>query len=518
MTDSFKRAHPLAVGGGITNLESRRSAADKVARLPYSLKILLENLLRCEDGVNVTASDIEALLNWDAEGDAPTRDRLHAGARAPAGFHRRALRGRPGRDARRGAEARRRSEAASTRWSRPNWSSTTRCRSTTTAPPTRWTRNTKIEFERNGERYAFLRWGQKAFETSGWCRRTPASCTRSTSSTWPRRVRRRIAPATRRPIPTRGRHRLAHHDDQRPRRAGLGRRRHRGRGGDARPAGHDADPAGGRLQADRQAARRRTATDLVLTVTEMLRKKGVVDKFVEFFGDGLANLPLADRATIANMAPEYGAPAASSRSTTRRCATSAVRPPAEQIALVEAYAKAQGLWRYERRAGRRLHRHAGARPRHRGAAAWPARSARRTRAAAHCRRAPIARHCKPMAEERTRKNPAATGSATVTSAASTFELKDGAVVIAAITSCTNTSNPAVMLAAGLWRARRVAGPDVQAVGQDQPGAGLARGHRLPHQGRPAGRPGGARLQRRRLRLHHLHRQLRPAASRRSRRA
>ena len=89
-----------------------------------------------------------------------------------------------------------------------------------------------------------------------------------------------------------------------------------------------------------------TATDLVLTVTEMLRKKGVVGKFVEFFGDGLAQLPLADRATIANMAPEYGAPAASSRSTTRRSATCELTGRAdEQIALVEAYAKAQGLWR-----------------------------------------------------------------------------------------------------------------------------------------------------------------------------
>ncbi len=90
-------------------------------------------------------------------------------------------------------------------------------------------------------------------------------------------------------------------------RARLGRRRHRGRSGHARPAGHDADSAGHRLQAARQRCRPgATATDLVLTVTEMLRKKGVVDKFVEFFGDGLANLPLADRATIGNMSPEFG--------------------------------------------------------------------------------------------------------------------------------------------------------------------------------------------------------------------
>ena len=89
-----------------------------------------------------------------------------------------------------------------------------------------------------------------------------------------------------------------------------------------------------------------TATDLVLTVTEMLRKKGVVDKFVEFFGDGLANLPLADRATIANMAPEYGSTCGifPIDEETLRYLELSGRPP-EQIALVEAYAKAQGMWR-----------------------------------------------------------------------------------------------------------------------------------------------------------------------------
>jgi aconitase A len=89
-----------------------------------------------------------------------------------------------------------------------------------------------------------------------------------------------------------------------------------------------------------------TATDLVLTVTEMLRKKGVVEKFVEFFGDGLANLPLADRATIANMAPEYGSTCGIfpiDEETIRYLELSG--RPREQIELVEAYAKAQGMWR-----------------------------------------------------------------------------------------------------------------------------------------------------------------------------
>ena len=111
-----------------------------------------------------------------------------------------------------------------------------------------------------------------------------------------------------------------------------------------------------------------TATDLVLTVTEMLRKKGVVDKFVEYFGDGLANLPLADRATIANMAPEYGSTCGifPIDEETLRYLELSGRPP-EQIALVEAYAKAQGMWRVERRQAGRLHRRARTRSRHRRA-------------------------------------------------------------------------------------------------------------------------------------------------------
>ena len=106
----------------------------------------------------------------------------------------------------------------------------------------------------------------------------------------------------------RGRHRFAHHHGQRPRRPRLGRRRHRGRGRHARPAAINAAARGDRVQAHRCKLKEGiTATDLVLTVTQMLRKKGVVGKFVEFFGPGLYNLTLADRATIANMGPEYGA-------------------------------------------------------------------------------------------------------------------------------------------------------------------------------------------------------------------
>jgi len=187
----------------------------------------------------------------------------------------------------------------------------------------------------------------------------------------------------------------------------------------------------------------------VLTITEMLRKKGVVDKFVEFFGDGLAGLPLADRATIANMAPEFGSTCGIfpiDEETIRYLELTG--RSAEQIALVEAYARAQGLWRTN---GMREADYTDVleldlasvepslagpkRPQDR----VPLRTARDTYRKTHAK----------MAEERAQKNPGATGKGTATSAGKSFEVTDGAVLIAAITSCTNTSNPAVLIAAGL---------------------------------------------------------------------
>ncbi|NNM62150.1 MAG: aconitate hydratase AcnA, partial [Steroidobacteraceae bacterium] len=192
-----------------------------------------------------------------------------------------------------------------------------------------------------------------------------------------------------------------------------------------------------------------TATDLVLTVTEMLRKKGVVDKFVEFFGDGLKGMPLADRATIANMSPEFGSTCAIfpvDEETIRYLQLTG--RGADEVALVEAYARAQGLWRID-----------GAPPADytdvveldlstvEPSLAGPKRPQDRVplRSAKAIYRSSLAK----MAEERTRKNPQATGAATAESDGNRHEVKDGAVLIAAITSCTNTSNPAVLIAAGL---------------------------------------------------------------------
>jgi aconitate hydratase len=192
-----------------------------------------------------------------------------------------------------------------------------------------------------------------------------------------------------------------------------------------------------------------TATDLVLTITEMLRKKGVVDKFVEFFGDGLANLPLADRATIANMAPEFGS-------------TCGIFPideetlkyleltgrSSDQIALVEAYAKHQGMWRKN---GQQQADYTDVLELDLGTVEPSLAGPKRPQD-----RVPLTKAkqvyqatAKTMAAERAQKNAAATGTAKATIAGNTFDVKDGDVLIAAITSCTNTSNPAVLIAAGL---------------------------------------------------------------------
>ncbi|MGH8286849.1 MAG: aconitate hydratase AcnA, partial [Steroidobacteraceae bacterium] len=192
-----------------------------------------------------------------------------------------------------------------------------------------------------------------------------------------------------------------------------------------------------------------TATDLVLTVTEMLRKKGVVDKFVEFFGDGLANLPLADRATIANMAPEYGSTCGIfpiDEETVRYLELSGRLR--EQIDLVTAYAKAQGLWRVN-----------GAKPATytdvleldlgsvEPSLAGPRRP--QDRLALKDAKRVYRSALEKMAEERTQNDPTANGVATIVLDGQRTELRDGAVLIAAITSCTNTSNPSVMLGSAL---------------------------------------------------------------------
>ena len=199
-----------------------------------------------------------------------------------------------------------------------------------------------------------------------------------------------------------------------------------------------------------------TATDLVLTVAEMLRKKGVVGKFVEFYGAGLSALPVVDRTTISNMSPEFGSTVAIFPIDDRTLEYLRLTGrPREQVALVEAYAKAQGLFRTDDDAGSRVCRHARARSRERRAE--PRRAAPSAGSRAAARRQALLRTCAARNGSPRASAPTARSRASRTRAAAerrrsrrpTTSVDDGAVVIAAITSCTNTSNPSVLIGAGL---------------------------------------------------------------------
>jgi aconitate hydratase len=243
-----------------------------------------------------------------------------------------------------------------------------------------------------------------------------------------------------------------------------------------------------------------TATDLVLTVTQMLRKQGVVGKFVEFFGPGLDFLSVADKATIGNMAPEYGATCGFfpvDAETIDYLKTSG-RAPA-RVALVTAYAKAQGLFRTAKSPdpvftetltldlGDVVPSMAGPkRPEGRVALASVADGFATAMTSEYRKGADVSKRY--PVENRN------------------FDLGHGDVVIAAITSCTNTSNPSVLIGAGQGAGR-------QALGQDVAGAGQPGGRGISLQFRPAARSRQGRLQPGRLRLHHLHRQFRSAAGR-----
>ena len=247
-----------------------------------------------------------------------------------------------------------------------------------------------------------------------------------------------------------------------------------------------------------------TATDLVLTVTQILRQTGVVGKFVEYFGHGLAGLPLADRATIGNMSPEYGATCGffPVDDETLRYLRLTGRSE-DKVALVEAYCKENGLWHdpeeqptysqvveLDLSTRRAVDRRA-------AAPAGPDPAARRAQrllggaAVLRGRRRATARVDEAEAESMDASDaPALTATVERTAVeltidGETVEIDHGAVVIAAITSCTNTSNPAVMIGAGLLAKKAVErGLDAQAVGQDEPRPRLEGRDRVLREGRP----------------------------------
>ena len=449
MTDSFKARRTLSVGRQNYEIFSL-AALDRraVARLPYSLKILLENLLRFEDGVNVTRGDIEALLNWDARARpsheipfTPSRVIMQDFTGVPAVVDLAAMREAM---VKLGGRAQVINPLAPAELVIDH---SVQVDEYGTAQAL--AHNNAIEFSRNRERYAFLRWGQMAFRNFKVVPPNTGIVHQVNIEHLARVVFADRSNGVARAYPDT----LVGTDSHTTMVNGLGVLGW-GVGGIEAEAAMLGQPVtmlipqviGFRLMGSLAAGA--TATDLVLTVTEMLRKAGVVDKFVEFFGDGLGGLPLADRATIANMSPEFGSTCGIfpiDEETIRYLQLTG--RAAEQIDLVRRYAEEQGLWRQSGAAaadyteileldlGHVEPSMAGPRRPQDRVPLRTAQTAYRT-------------NLRKLAEERAQKNPAAHGSAPV-AGGDGYQLKDGAVLIAAITSCTNTSNPAVMIAAGL---------------------------------------------------------------------
>ena len=450
MKDSFKARTTLTCGSNNVEIFSLAALKDRnVARLPYSLKILLENLLRFEDGVNVTRADIDALLSWDPKAApsyeisfTPSRVIMQDFTGVPAVVDLAAMREAMIKLGGNADEINPLSPAELV------IDHSVQVDAYGTADSL--AKNTAIEFSRNTERYEFLRWGQNAFRNF----KVVPPNTGIVHQVNIEHLARVVFDAEKDGVRWAYPDTLVGTDSHTTMVNGLGVLGW-GVGGIEAEAAMLGQPVtmliphviGFKLVGNLPAGA--TATDLVLTVTEMLRKKGVVDKFVEFYGDGLANLPLADRATIANMAPEFGSTCGIfpiDNETVRYLELTGRSD--EQIALVKAYAQHQGLWRedgapqadytdvLELDLGTVEPSLAGPkRPQDR----VPLRTAKQVYQSAFAK----------MAEERKQKNPTATGAGKTTVDGKSFEVKDGAVLIAAITSCTNTSNPAVLIAAGL---------------------------------------------------------------------
>ena len=446
----------------------------RAATLPYSLKILLENLLRFEDERTVRRADIEALLNWDPQAEPhqeiafrPARVLLQDFTGVPAVVDLAAM-----RDA---MEALGGDPAKINPMQPAELVIDHSVQVDAFGNVNALHLNAELEYARNQERYSFLKWGQQAFSTFKVVPPDTGIVHQVNLEFLARTVFvEESAEGTCRAYPDT----LVGTDSHTTMVNGLGVLGW-GVGGIEAEAAMLGQPismlipqvVGFRLTG--RMAEGATATDLVLVIVEMLRKHGVVGKFVEFFGAGLADLPLADRATIANMAPEYGATCGifPIDGETIEYLRLTGRDP-QQIAWVEAYARAQGLWRDDQApmarytdvleldlstvepslAGPR-------RPQDRVALSAAAGATNKAIAAALAERARSkgtgqdaerfeaeGGHAAVGVEQQAQTAPVATQ---VTLNGEQFTLSHGDIVIAAITSCTNTSNPSVMLGAGL---------------------------------------------------------------------
>ncbi len=443
--DSLKCRRSLEVAGKTYHYYSLPDAAAQlgdISRLPTSLKVLLENLLRWEDDVTVRSDDLRSLVSWlqtrssDQEIQyRPARVLMQDFTGVPAVVDLAAMRDAV---ARAGGDPQKINPLSPVDLVIDHSVMVDRFGSDQA-----FEQNVEIEMQRNGERYEFLRWGQQAFDNfsvvppgTGICHQVNLEYLGQVVWTREESGETVAYPDT-----------LVGTDSHTTMINGLGVLGW-GVGGIEAEAAMLGQPVsmlipeviGFRLSGKLNEGV--TATDLVLTVTQMLRKHGVVGKFVEFYGPGLDHLPLADRATIGNMAPEYGATCGFFpvdqitidylRLTGRN---------EERIALVEAYSKAQGMWRDSDSpdpvftATLELDL-AQVQP----SVAGPKRPQDRVTLG------DIGANFDLLLETGGRQQQADTS---VEVKGENFHLKHGAVVIAAITSCTNTSNPNVLMAAGL---------------------------------------------------------------------
>lgn len=412
------------------------------AKLPFSLKVLLENVLRYEDGDTVTASDVEAIAQW-----THARTSTHEIAFRPARVLMQDFTGVPAiadlaamRDAMKilGGDPKKISPL-----SRVDLVIDHSVQVDRFATSSSLSENTKIEMHRNHERYQFLRWGQKAFDNfhvvppgTGICHQVNLEYLAKSVWSHEKDGQYYAYPDT-----------VVGTDSHTTMINGLGVLGW-GVGGIEAEAAILAQPIsmlipeviGVRLTGKLKEGI--TATDLVLTITQLLRQKGVVGKFVEFFGHGLDHLALADRATIANMAPEYGATCGffPIDAETIRYMTLSGRD-AETIALTEAYAKAQGLWRDEHTKD----------PIFTDVVQLDLNSIEPSLAGPKRPQDKVTLPTLPTAFSDFLEENKKTDEQDVFFAVEgeSYTMQHGDVVIAAITSCTNTSNPSVLMAAGL---------------------------------------------------------------------
>jgi len=447
--NSFHARASLDVAGKSYEI-FRLDAIPSSERLPFATKILLENLLRNEDGVTVTRADIQALADWDPQAE-PAKEIQYRPARVlmqdftgvPAVVDLAAMR-----------------DAMQALGGDPDKINPLQPAELVIdhsvqvdkfGSDSAFAENAELEYARNQERYAFLKWGQKAFSNfkvvppdTGIVHQVNVE------------YLARVVMAQEHEGPTGEKVLQAYPDTL------VGTDSHTtmvnglgvlgwGVGGIEAEASMLGQPVsmlipkvvGFKLTGALPEGA--TATDLVLTIVEMLRQHGVVGKFVEFYGEGLASLPMGDRATIANMAPEYGAtcglfPIDDETLSYLRLTGRA----ADQVALVEAYAKTQGMWHDDGREADYSETLSLDMANVEPSLAGPKRP--QDRLALKSAKSAFLAAREALHRERGIQSK---GPIKTVIDGEEVELDDGSVVIAAITSCTNTSNPSVMLGAGL---------------------------------------------------------------------